>query len=109
MAFALHQTLQNNNLTISPIMAYQSPYLLQPANDPSNSLTVYFHEYNQTSDAWESNFQEGSNIPNPLFNVDISSNHKFMAMLGITGSVLQEGSVPSGYSLSTTFTPSRES
>ena len=109
MAFAMHSLLQNNNITILPIMAYRSPYLLQPANDASNNLVVYFHEYNQTVDAWESNFQEGNNLPNPLWNVGISPNHKFITMLGITTSVLKEGSVPSGYSLSNTLTPARDS
>ena len=46
-------------------------------------------------------------LPTPLLNADISPNHKFIAVLGITASVLKEGSVPSGYSLSNTLTPAR--
>ena len=97
MSYASHQSLKNNNLTTFPILAYRNPYLMQPANDPSNNLVIYFHEYNQTSDQWESNFQES--IPNQFFDVAISANLKFIAMSSITGSsVIEEGSVANGYS-----------
>ena len=80
-------------------MAYRNPYLLQPANDASNNLVVYFHEYNQTSDQWESNFQESDGIPNSLFDVAISANLKFITMLSLAGSsVIEEGGVANGYS-----------
>ena len=72
---------------------------MQPANDPSNNLVIYFHEYNQTSDQWESNFQESDGIPNQLFDVAISANLKFITMLSIVGSsVIEEGGVANGYS-----------